>query len=57
MKRLMLDHPFRFVDHVVFLIGPTNIRSQKAIEKLGASRIGNRVARGHEAFVYQITRT
>ena len=33
LKRLMLDHAFRFVATVVFLIGPTNTRSQKAVEK------------------------
>jgi len=35
LKRLMLDHAFKFVESVVFLIGPTNVRSQKAIEKIG----------------------
>jgi hypothetical protein len=35
LKRLMLDHAFRFVESVVFLIGPTNVRSQKAVEKIG----------------------
>jgi hypothetical protein len=35
LKRLMLDHAFQFVESVVFLIGPTNIRSQKAVEKIG----------------------
>jgi RimJ/RimL family protein N-acetyltransferase len=35
LKRLMLDHAFRFVESVVFLIGPTNVRSQKALEKIG----------------------
>lgn len=35
LKRLMLDHAFQFVETVVFLIGPTNIRSQKAVEKIG----------------------
>ena len=42
LKRLMLDHAFRFVESVVFLIGPTNIRSQKAVEKIGGVLIGNR---------------
>lgn len=36
MKRLMLDHAFRFVDRVVFLVGPENLRSRKAVEKIGA---------------------
>jgi RimJ/RimL family protein N-acetyltransferase len=42
MKRLMLDHAFRFVDNVVFIVGPTNLRSQKALEKIGAVNIGRR---------------
>ena len=40
MKNLMLDHAFKFVEKVIFHIGAKNIRSQKAIEKLGASKIG-----------------
>ena len=35
MKRLMLDHAFRFVDCVVFRIGTDNIRSRRAVEKIG----------------------
>ena len=35
-KQLMLDHAFRFVDRVVFEIGRDNLRSRKAIEKIGA---------------------
>jgi len=38
VKRLMLDHAFRFVDTVVFRVHPDNIRSQRAVEKLGAER-------------------
>src|ERR671936_755412 len=33
MKRLMLGHAFRFVNSVVFLVGPTNFRSRRAVEK------------------------
>jgi RimJ/RimL family protein N-acetyltransferase len=40
MKRLLLDHAFRFVENVVFLIGENNVRSQKAIEKVGATKVG-----------------
>ena len=39
LKRLMLDHAFRFVESVVFLVGPTNVRSQKAMEKIGGLMI------------------
>jgi len=57
MKRLMLEHAFQFVNHVVFLIGPENFRSQRAVEKIGAIRIGSRPNKlGRKSVVYQITR-
>jgi N-acetyltransferase len=37
LKRLMLEHAFRFVDRVVFVVGENNFRSQKALEKIGAT--------------------
>src|SRR5256884_4939556 len=40
MKRLLLNHAFKFVESVVFYVGAKNIRSQKAMEKIGAARIG-----------------
>jgi RimJ/RimL family protein N-acetyltransferase len=36
LKSLMLDHAFRFVDRVLFVVGEKNYRSQKALEKIGA---------------------
>lgn len=36
LKRLMLEHAFRFVDSVIFIIGAKNLRSQRAVAKLGA---------------------
>ena len=39
MKRLMLDYAFQFVDAVHFVVGVTNFRSQRAVEKLGAVRV------------------
>jgi N-acetyltransferase len=36
LKQLMLDHAFKFVERVVFVVGETNLRSQKALEKIGA---------------------
>src|SRR5688572_3065197 len=39
MKELMLRHAFRFVDRVVFLIGPENRRSRRAIEKIGGAHV------------------
>jgi RimJ/RimL family protein N-acetyltransferase len=35
IKQLMLDHAFLFVDTVVFWIGEANVRSRRAIEKIG----------------------
>ena len=40
VKRLMLEHAFRFVESVVFKVGPDNLRSQRAVEKIGAVREG-----------------
>jgi RimJ/RimL family protein N-acetyltransferase len=40
MKRLLLNHAFQFVEHVVFFVGETNFRSQKAMEKIGAIKLG-----------------
>jgi RimJ/RimL family protein N-acetyltransferase len=56
MKQLMLEHAFRFVKSVVFLIGPENLRSQRAVEKIGAVRVGSRLdGSGQKSLVYQIT--
>jgi RimJ/RimL family protein N-acetyltransferase len=59
MKRLMLNHAFAFVDHVIFLVGTTNLRSRKALEKIGAvltNRRENRTVHGNmvEHVIYQI---
>jgi len=40
LKTLMLDHALKFADKVIFHIGANNIRSQKAITKLGAKKTG-----------------
>ena len=40
LKSLMLNYAFNFAEHVIFHIGASNIRSQKAIEKLGAKKTG-----------------
>ena len=59
LKKLMLQYAFQFVDSVIFHIGANNIRSQKAIERLGASKIDELEVKyyGEESklnFVYQI---
>jgi RimJ/RimL family protein N-acetyltransferase len=56
MKRLMLEHAFRFVDRVIFLIGPENLRSRRAVEKIGAVYAGRRRnSTGRESVRYEIT--
>ena len=55
MKQLMLRHAFRFVNNVIFLVGPQNMRSQRALEKIGGVRVGSRRdGGGRDSFVYQI---
>jgi RimJ/RimL family protein N-acetyltransferase len=58
MKRLMLNHAFQWVDSVVFLVGPSNVRSQMSVEKIGAVREGERTdATGLNAWVYRIRKS
>ena len=55
MKQLMVRHALSFVERVIFVIGVGNLRSQKAIEKLGGARVGQRTdAAGHDSFVYEM---
>lgn len=35
LKSLMLKHAFRFVENVLLIVGENNVRSQKAVEKIG----------------------
>ncbi len=57
MKRLMLEHAFRFVEHVVFYVDPGNIRSQRAVLKIGGLPIGTRRSSdGKQRLVFRISR-
>lgn len=56
MKRLMLEHAFRWVSRVIFVIGPDNRRSRRAVEKIGGVRAGTTTdAEGRERVVYELT--
>jgi N-acetyltransferase len=56
MKQLMLRHVFKFVNSVIFLVGPQNLRSQRAMEKVGGVRVGSRPdGGGRDSLVYQVT--
>lgn len=59
LKTLMLNYAFTFADSVIFHIGGNNIRSQKAIERLGAMKIAEEAIAYHGEstnlnFVYEI---
>lgn len=58
LKDLMLRHALTFVDRVIFLVGPQNFRSQRAMEKIGGVRAGmtRREPDGPESVVFEITR-
>jgi RimJ/RimL family protein N-acetyltransferase len=58
LKRLMLEHAFRSVKTVLFAVHSDNIRSQRAIERLGAVPCGNEPdahGRGHN-LVFALTK-
>ena len=40
MKKLLIDYAFQYVNTILFHIGETNIISQKAIAKIGATKLG-----------------
>ncbi len=40
VKKMMLDYIFQFVEKVIFHVGKDNIRSIKAMTKLGAENLG-----------------
>jgi N-acetyltransferase len=54
MKRLMLEHAFRFVESVVLFVSPENVRSQRAAEKIGGVLEARPDAEGR--LVYRIIR-
>ncbi len=56
LKHLMLSHAFQYVRSVIFLVGPQNWRSRRAMEKIGGVLAGSRHdGNGRESLVYQIT--
>jgi RimJ/RimL family protein N-acetyltransferase len=56
MKKLMLEHAFEHVDTVVFMIGESNIRSRRAVEKIGGMLSGTRPNEtGEDRVVYHLT--
>lgn len=61
LKKLMINHAFQFVNKIHFHIGAVNIRSQKAIDKLGAVKINELMMEYYGEspklnYVYEITK-
>lgn len=56
LKSLMLRHAFQFVDAVTFEIGKNNLRSRKAIERIGAKLIEQASLDGQSHVIYRISR-
>ena len=61
MKRLMIGHALQFVERVVFVVGEHNMRSRKALEKIGAKYWKSQTTPGpggaeQASVIYAITR-
>lgn len=61
MKRLMLEHAFRFVDRADFLVGEDNIRSRAPMTKIGGrlsgrTSVDEMAGRQVRHVVFEITR-
>lgn len=57
LKRLMLAHAFRFVDTAIFVVGPGNVRSQRALARIGAARTDETApGSGGDSLVFRLTR-
>jgi N-acetyltransferase len=56
MKRLMLRHAFTDVEEVLFTVAERNLRSRRAVEKLGAEIAGTDTVRwGQMHVIYRLT--
>ena len=50
LKRLMLEHAFKYVDTVVFYIDPENRRSQRSVEKIGGVKDADLDSKGRVVY-------
>jgi RimJ/RimL family protein N-acetyltransferase len=62
MKKLMMDYAFQFVDNILFYIDENNLRSQRAVKKIGGERIMSLAGvtlevRPDASVIYLITKT
>jgi RimJ/RimL family protein N-acetyltransferase len=55
LKHLMIRHAFQFVGTVTFLVGRDNVRSQRAVERIGGVLSGTRAdGSGAESLLYRM---
>lgn len=55
MKQLMLSHAFTFVGRVIFSVGVNNLRSQRAVERIGGVLLHGHPAAGPDTLVFGIS--
>src|SRR5690606_5378882 len=61
VKKMMMDYIFKYVEKVLFHVGATNLRSQIALTKIGATKIAEQGSKKPEEvanlkFVYEINK-
>ena len=56
MKKLMLSHAFTFVDRVIFSVGVHNLRSQRAVERIGGVVLDGHHACGRDTLVFGVSK-
>lgn len=61
VKALMIDYAFNSIDDIIFYVGKENIRSQKAVEKIGGIRITgskyqNLIKKSETDYMYRINK-
>ena len=56
LKKLMLEHAFQFVDTVLFEVGANNLRSRRAMEKIGGTLVGATTLDGKNHVIFAITK-
>ncbi|MBC8053284.1 MAG: GNAT family N-acetyltransferase [Sphingobacteriaceae bacterium] len=54
LKSLMINYALEYVDEVIFHVGSINIRSQKAVEKLGARKYAEEMRAGKSYVYYRL---
>src|SRR5690606_1326063 len=56
LKALMINHAFKFFDHALFHVDQNNIRSRKAMEKIGGVISGEMNRDGRIVLIYRISK-